>query len=54
MSLTPAQQRNIQGLGLARFRKDHQHLLLVTFRDAPEMAFLGALAHESYPELSHS
>ncbi len=33
MPLTPEQQRNIQGLGLAGFRKDHQHLLFVNFAD---------------------
>ncbi len=32
--LNQEQERNIQGVGVAGFRKDHQHLLFVTFRDA--------------------
>lgn len=45
MPLTQAQQRNIQGVSLAGFRKDQQHLLFVTFPDAASgQALLKALA----------
>ena len=44
MPLTPEQQRNIQGVGLAGFRKDHQHLLFVNFPNASSaQALLSAL-----------
>lgn len=33
--LSPEQERNIQGVGVAGFRKDHQQLLFVRFADAP-------------------
>jgi Dyp-type peroxidase family len=32
--LSQEQERSIQGVGVAGFRKDHQHLLFVVFRDA--------------------
>ena len=43
--LSPEQERNIQGVGVAGFRKDHQRLLFVTFRDAASgQALLSFLA----------